>query len=72
MQPFVLNIDNNILEEISNRLKSTRLPEDFGNQDWRYGTEKSYLEGLLEYWINDYDWKKTELEINSFPNFICI
>ena len=71
MQPFVLNIGSNILEEISNRLNSTRLPEDFGNQDWRYGTEKSYLEGLLEYWINDYDWKNTEEEINFFPNFIC-
>ena len=33
MQPFVLNIGSNILEEISNRLNSTRLPEDFGNQD---------------------------------------
>ena len=71
MQPFVLNIESNILEDISVRLKATRLPEDFGNQDWRYGTERSYLGGLLEYWINDYDWKKTEEEINSYPNFIC-
>ena len=58
MQPFVLNIGSNILEEISNRLNSTRLPEDFGNHDWRYGTEKNYLKDLLEYWIEDYDWKK--------------
>ena len=71
MQPFKLNIHSDILEEISNRLKSTRLPEDFGNQDWRYGTEKSYLKNLLEYWIEDYDWKITEKEINSFPNFTC-
>ena len=63
MQPFKLNIHSDILEEISNRLKSTRLPEDFGNQDWRYGTEKSYLKNLLKYWIEDYDWKITEKEI---------
>ena len=33
--------------------------------------QKNYLKDLLEYWIEDYDWKKTELEINSFPNFTC-
>ena len=71
MKPFKLNIENDILEGISNRLKTSRLPEDFGNSNWSYGTERSYLENLLEYWISDYDWKKTEKEINSFPNFIC-
>ena len=71
MKPFKLNIENDILEGISNRLKTSRLPEDFGNSNWSYGTERNYLENLLEYWISDYDWKKTEKEINSFPNFIC-
>ena len=71
MEPFKLNIENDILEGISNRLKTSRLPEDFGNSNWSYGTERNYLENLLEYWISDYDWKKTEKEINSFPNFIC-
>ena len=71
MKPFKLNIENDILEGISNRLKTSRLPEDFGNSNWSYGTERNYLENLLEYWISDYDWKRTEKEINSFPNFIC-
>ena len=71
MKPFKLNIENDVLEGISNRLKTSRLPKDFGNSNWSYGTERNYLENLLEYWISDYDWKKTEKEINSFPNFIC-
>ena len=52
MKPFKLNIENDILEGISNRLKTSRLPEDFGNSNWSYGTERNYLENLLEYWIS--------------------
>ena len=71
MKPFTLNIENDVLEGISYRLKSSRLTEDIGNSNWNYGTERNYLEELLEYWISEYDWKKTEDEINSLPNFIC-
>ena len=71
MKPFTLNIENDVLEGISYRLKSSRLTEDIGNSNWNYGTERNYLEELLEYWISEYDWKKTENEINSLPNFIC-
>ena len=71
MKPFTLNIENDVLEGISYRLKSSRLAEDIGNSNWNYGTERNYLEELLEYWISEYDWKKTENEINSLPNFIC-
>ncbi len=71
MKPFTLNIKNDVLKEISYRLKSSRLTQDIGNSNWNYGTERNYLEELLEYWISEYDWKKTENEINSFPNFIC-
>ena len=68
-EPFELKIENNVLQDISDRLKKSRLPEDFGNSKWDYGTEKNYLSNLLEYWISEYDWRKTEKEINSFPNF---
>ena len=70
-EPFELKIENNVLQDISDRLKKSRLPEDFGNSKWDYGTEKNYLSNLLEYWISEYDWRKTEKEINSFPNFMC-
>ena len=70
-EPFELKIENDVLKDISDRLKKSRLPDDFGNSKWDYGTEKNYLSNLLEYWISEYDWRKTEKEINSYPNFIC-
>ena len=34
MKPFTLNIENDVLEGISYRLKSSRLTEDIGNSNW--------------------------------------
>ena len=50
MQPFVLNIGSNILEEISNRLNSTRLPKILvimiGDME-----QKKIISKTIEYWI---------------------
>ena len=36
---------------------------------WDHGTNKTYLKELCDYWVNDFDWKKHELELNKFSNF---
>ena len=47
-EPFELKIENDVLKDISDRLKKSRLPDDFGNSKWDYGTEKNYLRNILE------------------------
>ena len=39
-------------------------------EGWEHGTNKTYLKELCDYWINEFDWKKHEVEINKFQNFI--
>ena len=39
-------------------------------EGWEHGTNKTYLKELCDYWINEFDWKKNEVEINKFQNFI--
>jgi Epoxide hydrolase N terminus len=50
-------------------LARTRWPMDFANQDWAYGTNRQYLEQLVKYWREQYDWRKHEQEINSFSHY---
>ena len=35
---------------------------------WEHGTNKTYLKELCDYWINEFDWQKQEVEIKKFQN----
>ena len=67
-EPFKPHIFDAVLEDLRERLKRTRWPRDFGNNDWRYGTNLEYLRELVDYWINKFDWRSIEAKINSFAN----
>jgi hypothetical protein len=68
--PFALrqnpiHISDQVLEDLYRRLKATRYPVDAGNADWYYGVERTYLTELVDYWIDEYDWRKAEAQING-------
>ena len=53
---FILNIEQNVLNDINYRVKNSRVSNDFGNKYWQYGTEETYLKDLISYWLHHYDW----------------
>lgn len=69
VEPFQVNVPDELLEDVRERLQKMRWPEDADNDDWKYGTSKAYLQDLVNYWLNDYDWRKHEAKINGFNNF---
>ncbi len=71
MQPqaFRIDIPDALLEDMRARLRATRLPGDFGNDNWRYGVEQGWLEGMLHYWAEDYDWRAAEAAMNTLPHY---
>ena len=36
---------------------------------WDYGTNLGYMKGVVDYWLNTYDWRKEEARLNQFPQF---
>ncbi len=66
---FILNIKQDVLNDINNRVKNSRISNDFGNENWQYGTEGSYLKDLANYWVTDYSWKFQEEKINKFSHY---
>ena len=69
VEPFQVAIPDADLEELRNRLAHARWADDFGNSDWRYGVERGWLEEMVRYWSDDYDWRATEREINRMPQY---
>lgn len=69
IKDFNINISDEILKDLRYRLIHTRWPDQYNNADWKYGTEQNYLKSLISYWIEEYDWRKHEKELNFFHHY---
>ena len=69
MKSFKIEVPQEVLNDLSTRLKQTRWTDEPENAGWSYGTNPDYLRELVTYWKNQYDWRKHEAEINKHPQF---
>lgn len=69
IEPFRIDIPNDVLSDLQQRLKNTRWCDDFANDDWAYGANTAYLKELVQHWQTGYDWRAQEREMNAFPHF---
>ncbi len=69
IKPFKVEISDKYLQNIYSKVKNYswhEMPDDGG---WNYGTNLEYMKEISKYWIEKFDWRKTEKEINKFKNF---
>ena len=69
LQPTQIHVSDEQLSDLHTRLKRTRWPLDASNDDWYYGVGRAYLEELVDYWLNVYDWRKAETAINRYEHY---
>lgn len=65
-QPFSIDIPQATLDDVSKRLAQTRWPDEINGVGWEYGTNLTYLKELVDYWQNQFDWRKQEAMLNRF------
>jgi hypothetical protein len=68
-ESFKIAVPDAVLTDLSERLSRVRYPIDFANENWAYGTNRTYLEEMVAYWRDQYDWRKHEAEINRFAHY---
>ena len=66
---FQINVQQAVLDDLTQRLTATRWTEEPAGAGWAYGTNSGYLKELAQYWQNDYDWRKQEEALNKLPQF---
>lgn len=71
IKSFLANAPQQILDDLKLRIKNTCWTDEITDSGWSYGTNLSYMKELADYWLNTFDWRKVEAEINSYPNFIA-
>src|SRR6476620_2710385 len=70
IEPFTIAIPDADLDDLRERLTRTRLSAQLPDAGWDDGTERGYLAELVEYWRDDYDWRRAESMLNAFDNFV--
>ena len=68
-ESFVIAVEDEVLADLRRRLEATRLPDEIRGAGWEYGTERSYLGKLIDYWIEGYDWRAQEALLNRFDHY---
>jgi pimeloyl-ACP methyl ester carboxylesterase len=71
IRPFQMNgVPETELIELRRRINATRWPERETVTDATQGVQLSTIQALARYWATDYDWRKTEAELNALPQFM--
>ncbi len=68
-QPFKIEVPEEILDDLRERLARTRWPDEIEGAGWDYGTDLSYMKELVDYWLNDFNWRAQEAALNEFSHF---
>jgi pimeloyl-ACP methyl ester carboxylesterase len=69
MRPFTVQVPDEVLRDLRERLGRVRWPDEVPGGGWSYGTDLSYLKELVAYWRDGYDWRRHEAELNRFRQF---
>jgi len=70
IRQFHIHVPEQALVELRARLRATRWPEKETVSDRSQGNQLATMQEIVRYWERDYDWRKIEARLNSFPNFV--
>ncbi len=69
IKPYRIEIPDSALADLKQRLANTRWPDRETPADWSQGIPLAYMQEVVQYWASDYDWRRCETRVNTFPQF---
>jgi pimeloyl-ACP methyl ester carboxylesterase len=70
VRPFTIDVPEADLEDLRARIAATRWPDKETVDDQSQGTQLATSQALARYWATEYDWRRCEARMNSFPQFL--
>src|SRR6266576_3161062 len=68
IEPFVIDVPEPVLVDLSRRLDATRWPDET-HAGWDTGASSAYMKSLAAYWRDGYDWRRQEAALNQLPQY---
>src|SRR5215211_1035469 len=69
IKPFRIDIPQADLDDLRDRLDRVKWAEELPDVGWDYGVPVTYVQELVAYWRNGYDWRVWETILNAHPQF---
>ena len=71
IKPFKIAISDEDVADLKTRLNiPLRLTPPLQGQQFLYGFNTDYFPEVVNHWKNNYDWRKHEAHLNTFPQFV--
>jgi pimeloyl-ACP methyl ester carboxylesterase len=70
--PFRINIPEEALTDLRERIMATRWPGMETVRDQSQGVKLAQIKELVNYWGTSYDWRRIESEMNALPQFTTL
>jgi pimeloyl-ACP methyl ester carboxylesterase len=70
IRPFRFEASDEELDEMRRRITATRFPEKETVADFSQGVQLALIQAVAQYWATDYNWRRCEAKLNSYPQFI--
>ncbi|WP_300377665.1 epoxide hydrolase family protein [Henriciella sp.] len=69
-QPFRIEISQDKLDWIRSRVEAYNwFPAPEAGGPWQFGMSAAVMKDIQAYWLNQYDWREAEAELNKWPHY---
>lgn len=70
MSSFVIHVPDEAIQTLKSKLATAKFPDELESEDpWVYGAPLKDVKRLVQFWKDEFDWRKVEAELNELPNF---
>jgi microsomal epoxide hydrolase len=69
VEKFHIQVEGKVLNDLRAKLGQVRWPDQMVGAEWEQGTELSYLQSLVAYWRDSFNWRQQEVELNRLAHF---
>jgi len=70
IRPFHVHFSDDALADLRRRIQVTRWPQREIVPDASQGVQLATIQKLATYWAKEYDWRRAEAKLNSYPQFV--
>jgi pimeloyl-ACP methyl ester carboxylesterase len=71
IRSFEIKVSEVDLVTLRRRLEATRWPSVIENAGWQLGMDDGFLRRLIDYWRDQFDWRRQEKRLNGYAHYIA-
>lgn len=69
VEPFVLPSFESEFDDLRERLRKTRWPDELPGDPWEYGADPGFIKEICRYWREEYNWNDQVQSLSKFHHY---